>query len=166
MQEFLKTKFVFHTEGAGHRFHGVEIEVQLKHGERTMYDTMEKKDVYLLSICGHTSGCWGQCVDEIAEACDYIIPEKKRPMMRKLVGVWRDYHLNDTIPGTKKQMDCLKEFKYIPDLGVSRYDQQVAFLQDRGLLYDGEYRYGTAWLCKEIPEDVLNFLLTQIFHAV
>ena len=62
------------------------------------------------------------------------------------------YHLNSLHAGTVKQEDALHNSgKYFND-----YNDQCKYLESVGLLYDEDYKYGTAWLYREIPENDLN----------
>lgn len=77
--------------------------------------------------------------------------------------VWADWHLNDMVAGSPKQEAAIKAWK---DSGAKyEYSAACEMLKESGLLIDESYihegkpyQYGTAWLSKSIPEDVISFL--------
>jgi len=83
-----------------------------------------------------------------------------RAMVDDLRDVWERWHLNDLNAGTPAQMDALRSPEFRA-LGPYTYDGAVTFLKEQGL-YEvpspdgrGSYRYGTAWLKEDVPEEVL-----------
>jgi hypothetical protein len=83
--------------------------------------------------------------------------------VQKFLDLWELWHLNDMQAGTPKQTEALEEFyatRSYPDNG---YTQACEYLESKGLLYDahpetGEpYKYGSGWLYKAVPDDVLEF---------
>jgi hypothetical protein len=122
-----------------------------------------KWDGERLSIC---AGIWnprgtdyyscGQNVDEVA---GYFRSDKTTQALLRL---WRDWHLNDMNAGSPAQSAWMEanpiEAKY-PD---SHYDKARNALAEAGLnpdpsyLHNGKpYAYGSAWLKREIPADVI-----------
>ena len=91
----------------------------------------------------------GQCLDSIAK--DY--PDNKD--VQTIVRLWNKHHLNDMNAGTPRQT------KYLKRLGEYKsYDWACEELEKADLLHDKEfnypnekkgYRYGSAWLYREIP---------------
>lgn len=83
----------------------------------------------------------------------------------KFRAIWDEWHLNTTSAGSPRQNEFLKQYmKGNPDF---RYDYPVVvkLLEEAGLSPDTEhehegkpYRYGHAWLYREVPEDVINWL--------
>lgn len=122
-----------------------------------------------LSICGniwnarHTDiVCGGQCIDEIAK---YI----HSPKVQAIQAMWKKYHLNGMNAGTVEQEAAVK--KHFAEIG-RRYDYTEAceYLKSIGLyeveytgkscgrMYDHEmYRYGHAWLVRDLPEFVVEW---------
>ena len=96
----------------------------------------------------------GQCLDSIAK--DY--PDNKE--VQTIVKLWKKNHLNDMNAGTPRQT------KYLKSLGKYKsYDWACEELEKADLLYDKKYnypdqkegyRYGTAWLYREIPSEDLK----------
>lgn len=79
------------------------------------------------------------------------------PKAQKVLALWREWHLNDMLPGSPAQMAALNEHG-----GPFSYDGACAFLREKGLQPDPSYiingkpySYGSAWLGKEIPPDVV-----------
>lgn len=70
----------------------------------------------------------------------------------RLIEIWKAYHLNDMQPGTPKQMKIVKKCK--------THEEAIEKLTAKNLLIDkhpttGEpYKYGSAWLTLELPEDL------------
>ena len=92
----------------------------------------------------------GQCLDTIAK--DY--PKNKEVQL--IVELWKKYHLNDMNAGSPRQTE------YLRSLGeYKNYDWACEELEKVDLLIDKEftypqqlngYRYGSAWLFREIPQ--------------
>tara|TARA_R100000734_G_C3298979_1_gene89846 strand:+ start:248 stop:715 length:468 start_codon:yes stop_codon:yes gene_type:complete len=92
----------------------------------------------------------GQCIDAIAK--DY----PKNNDVKIILKLWKKHHLNDMNPGTPKQT------KYLESLGKYKsYEWACEELEKANLLYDNEmlgYRYGSAWLYKEIPDQDIKII--------
>jgi len=67
--------------------------------------------------------------------------------------IWDEWHLNDTIPGTIKQMKHVKRGKYTTAKKI---------LNEVGLLNDNGYKYGSKWLFNPAPNYIID-LLKRIF---
>ena len=101
------------------------------------------------------TGC-GQVISRIAK----LYPNNKEVQLIKKL--WLKYHLNDMNAGTPKQS------KYLSSLGrYIDYDWACKELEKVDLLYDKEYnypgqkqgyRYGSAWLYREIPKEDLQLI--------
>jgi len=79
--------------------------------------------------------------------------------LKDLLAIWKDYHLNDMNAGSARQEAALK------DCADSGYEARRKFLEERGLLFDDEhiidekpYEYGTSWIRRDVPQDVLRRL--------
>lgn len=100
----------------------------------------------------------GQCLDRIAK--DY--PKNKEVQL--ITKLWKKYHLNDMNAGTPRQTEHLKSLGEYKD-----YDWACEELKKVGLYADAEfspnnpYKYGTAWLFREIPQNDLE-LIKQIIN--
>lgn len=100
----------------------------------------------------------GQCLDTIAK--DY--PKNKEVQL--ITKLWQKYHLNDMNAGSPRQSEYLNSLGEYKD-----YDWACKELEKVDLLYDKEfspnnpYRYGSAWLFREIPESDLE-LIKQIIN--
>ena len=87
----------------------------------------------------------GQCLDKIKE----LHPDNK--LINEVHELWRKYHLNDLKAGT------LKQEEYLISLGeYINYDWACEELKKVGLYEDDGYRYGSAWLYREIPIEDLK----------
>jgi hypothetical protein len=78
----------------------------------------------------------------------------------KLMEVWERWHLNRTNAGTPAQSEWIRDHK--PEFKESGYTDWFVWacegLAEAGLNPDGDYRYGSAWLAEEVPEEVLIWL--------
>ena len=92
----------------------------------------------------------GQNLEEIAK----MFPKDER--VKRIVEVWRTWHLNDMKAGTPEQEKAIK--KWISGGNRYEYDKAVEYLKGEGLyevdLEGTPYRYGTKWLKEELPSDV------------
>lgn len=74
----------------------------------------------------------------------------------KIYSLWKQYHLNDLMPGTPKQMAFLSNIK--KPSNAEFYTWECEQLKKVDLLFDNldgkPYKYGTAWLTNEIPNDI------------
>lgn len=120
-----------------------------------------------LSLCGNIwnpretdiySG--GQCYETIAE----YFPYNKR--IKRLLEIWKRWHLNDMQAGSLKQMEWLRnnEVSYKAKQSASThyvnwYDWATEELKNVGLNPDNGYTFGSAWLKEELPGDVVSELI-------
>ena len=152
----------------GRKDHAVEIDIRLEDGS--------------LGICGSIWNrrhsdilCGGQCHDEIDK---YF---SNNSTWQTIFSIWKECHLNDMQPGSPRQMLYLETIEDKDRPLISRkykdkdewsefrhdshYDWACYELKEKGLLVDEyylhegkPYRYGTAWLRKELPARVLKQL--------
>ena len=108
------------------------------------------------SVCGniwnatHTDiVCGGQCLDTMIKFSSLANNE----LFMKIYKLWKVWHLNSMHPGTVAQEEALANFT--PKNQYDRYEEDCAYLDSIGLLVDNGYKYGSAWLHREIPDDVL-----------
>jgi hypothetical protein len=90
------------------------------------------------SMSGSCGGSFGQMYDSI----------KPTTTQKKLIDIWKKYHLNDMNAGTPEQEEALKNFK-------GDYPEKCEHLKKAGLyevdLKGKKYKYGTAWLTRDLP---------------
>ena len=86
----------------------------------------------------------GQCLDEILE----YFPGNEQ--VKYIHSLWKQWHLNDLNAGTLLQQAALSSLK------STDYADRCEHLKERDLYNDRGYEYGTAWLVKEIPADVIQ----------
>lgn len=133
------------------------IEMELRYKDNDMSRPV-------LSICGdlwnarHTDIVMGgQCLDEMAQldglSCN--------PLFRKLYRLWKAYHLNDMHAGTVKQEQALDDARK-SGKRLCCYEDSCKYLESVGLLDDDGYRYGSAWLYREIPENDLKEIVSLL----
>ena len=119
-----------------------------------------------LSIIGvegprKSGNCAGSCGQIESELKDFVNFAKgwsfsKLQTFRKF---WKEWHLNHMVAGSPRQESHLNE------IGRKDYVENLKALEQAGLspdmeyLHDGKpYVYGSAWLKKEVPAHVLDFL--------
>ena len=162
----MREKVIFHREGKlcnikkeDDKVYTVKISVEIKEKEGESWEM--KKGIYrTLSVTGEINYMRenisiGQVWEEIVEAvreervynCDIAL-------LSELLCYWAKYHLNDLIPGTKRQMMILEVFGY-----PCEYPEQEKVLERVGLLIDNGYRSGTKWLVEPIPEEVIERII-------
>lgn len=153
----------------------VELELRKKGGEKTFtIDPKTKERIYTgettpiyyeFSASGtiwnaKKTDCLegGQCLDTIAE---YI----KDPLFLEIYGLWGKYHLNGMNAGTPEQKEAIQKMgsrsynyktvcEYLKNIGL--YEVNYTGLSI-GKVYNNEpYKYGHAWLIREIPQDVIT----------
>jgi hypothetical protein len=99
-------------------------------------------------------------------ACGQIIDEilgyfPNNPIVQKISAIWSEWHLNDMTAGSPAQEAYLKANPVSYTYPQSHYDEACKALEAAGLNPDQNYnlngkpyRYGTAWLTREIPDAV------------
>lgn len=111
-----------------------------------------------LSITGNVgTRSFGQIRDELLKIT-HCEPGWNVGKIVKLHSIWKEWHLNNLVAGSPAQE------KWIEAAGVNRYndilqEMPAHILDDETYLHNGKpYRYGSAWLCKDVPADVLEWL--------
>lgn len=121
-----------------------DIDVKLESGRLSISGVVYEGEKLLRSERNLISA--GQCLDEARD----ILPAK-------LAEVWERWHLNDLRAGTYRQEEALRSVKDTFDR-LNWYDEACKYLSSLDLLFDGEYKYGSAWLTEELPEDVIEYI--------
>ena len=114
----------------------------------------------------------GQNIDTISKLTKF------NPVVQQMYQVWKEYHLNDMQAGSPRQegfklaLNYMRTSSNIPSLpnkspNIS-YDDLTHALDKCNLLVDWSYtnpntgnlgyKYGSAWLTKEIPEEVIEMI--------
>ena len=110
---------------------------------------------------GNAIGCCGQLHRELKDF-NAFANGWNQGKVNRFVSVWRKWHLNDMIAGSPAQMEYLESRRATNALehAVICEELEANDLQpDMHYFHDGKpYRYGTAWLKKEVPDDVIDFL--------
>lgn len=111
---------------------------------------------------GDCRGSAGQCIDSLRDEIAFD-PQWSRETANELVELWDRWHLNDMRAGSPAQEAHLRGGNYItgerPMFAVDRFDWTKEELRRAGLNPDpnhNDYRYGSAWLSEDVPDDVLE----------
>lgn len=156
MTENEKTRkfFIGYTdyETPGKKVNAVGVEISLKDGK--YFSAM----AWILDSKRRDHLIGGQCFDSINYNCPDI---KANPIWQKIYRLWKLYHLNDMHAGTIEQEEALDKWaSESVENTIADYDKSCEYLKSIGLYevdYNGKpYRYGSAWLKRDIPEDDLN----------
>ena len=103
----------------------------------------------------------GQILGEISK----FYPNNK--LVKKIVSIWSQYHLNDLTPGSPKQMAYLKSLSKPSNAEFYTWEceqlKKVNLLIDESFFHNYEpYKYGSSWLKTEIPENVQQEIFSII----
>ena len=151
----------------------VTLDIELKHGDREKLGVDGKiyENPLQFSITG---GIWnlihsditsgGQIEDDLEEALvkhDFVpVYPLDYQEMRKLLDVWKKWHLNDTKAGTEKQEKIIDE--HMDDQKYAHldkfYDRKIEILKDNNLVVDNGIVFGKNWYYQPLPDDVVKFV--------
>lgn len=156
-KEFFRTEYPLRVE--------IEITLKKKKGKQLSIDLEEIKDPICLSISGtiYERKTWihtGQIEDILEEAKSngwkklFIDKEK----LRKLLVIWKKWHLNDLRAGTRKQMEVINKWQKKMKKDNLSYEEECKVLKEKNLLIDRGYEYGTKWLYEPLPKEVIEFV--------
>lgn len=134
--EYKKTVFLGHHKPNRR----VEIEIEITRGEKGA----------ILSICGNVWNsrktdiiAGGQMEDSILSYLDY--PKYPLPKLRRLLEIWKRYHLNNMHAGCEHQ----------------RAFESKPYTENEGAIcHICNYVYGTAWNYEALPEAIIEELKT------
>ena len=138
----MEKKFVFRPGN----YYRVEVKIQLRENRREyVWKDDDLKEVRgnafsaMVMVYRHNSFvCGGQCLDD-PEVLDLIkngkLCEKDKMIYLEIFRLWKNYHLNDMHAGCEHQKKGTPVGEICPICG---------------------YRYGSAWLYREIPEKDLE----------
>lgn len=143
----------------GRRINKVQVELRLTEPNEP------NKPKYTFSASGTVwnnkeTDCYmgGQCIDSLLE----YLPKNK--LLKEIHDIWKDHHLNDMHAGTEEQEAYLKSLgKYqsyewaCEELKkVNLYEVPHPFLISKNYDTPHMYKYGHAWLYREIPTNVIS----------
>lgn len=121
-KDILKEKLEFHDKNGNL----AELKIEIKAGK--------------LSISGKIGGGCGQCQDSIKPA---------NTEQFRLLEIWDKWHLNDMHAGTEKQEEAVKA--WLKKGNKYDYTKVCHHLRGKQLQTDNGYKYGSAWLKRELP---------------
>lgn len=138
------------------KINAVTIDLKLVEKECINFETGVKETMFVFSA---SAAIWnskntdivagGQMLDELPELY------KGNSLVKQIVEIWKEYHLNDLQAGTKIQTSFVKQ--YFKDNNL-KYDYKDAceYLTEIGMIEDCGFKYGHQWLCKPIPSDIVE----------
>ena len=107
---------------------------------------------------GNCKGSAGQCRESLLTC----LPEGdlSKEQLEKLYAIWNEWHLNDLQAGSPDQEKFLEQQSNDYDYNTACTVLEAAGLNpDPNYMHNDEpYRYGSAWLRKEVPEDVIEWV--------
>ena len=140
----------------------VEVEAELKTCDSYDWENPEAKKAFTeLTVSG---SIWeGKSKSDrnnvSAGQCHYgINPNdfKEKAEIMVIKDIWKHWHLNCTLPGSKAQEEALRMF-YKINPGIERsYGKAMDYLKTINLLDDKGYSYGSKFLGKELPEAIIT----------
>jgi hypothetical protein len=143
--------------GQGKGFKTIKVEIQLATQICKDWETLEEKRMYVFTASASTKGMYGQCLNYIHNKAEqYIVPEAMQNVFKRIYEIWDEYHLNELQSGTKRQTAALSDGLHRAD----HYTEACEYLDSIGLLVDNGFEYGHGWLCKEIPDEIVNEIMT------
>ena len=81
---------------------------------------------------------------------------------KKLVEFWKKHHRNNLKAGTKAQTELVEEYRKSAENNKYDYTEACKYLEEKGMLVDRGYRYGTSWLCTTFPQDELLSIIQEL----
>ena len=133
--------------GTGRKVNEVDVDIELK----------EKDEGMALSLVGSVWNArktdivvGGQCQDELAKLPQF----QEGGKYRELIELWK-WHLNDMRAGTEWQEKILDEWKAGHPGEQLDYAKACEVLKARKAYSDKGYKYGSKWLYRPLPDDVV-----------
>jgi hypothetical protein len=102
-------------------------------------------------------GSFGQGIDTVAAFARKLEPEQ-RSALKRLCELWRKWHLNDMNAGTEAQQAALASMP--KEDGGDWYGRACTHLAGCDLLTDRGYKFGSKWLVRALPAEVVSELET------
>lgn len=128
--------------------------MQGRHHETTEHDAVD--DYFSISICGSTVTADSRRRGDIDGGGQNIDTVAMVPGIGKLVDVWKEYHLTDMTAGCAHQTPV-----YAPDT----YGRSVPSLDLTAPCPVTGYRYGHAWLVRDLPASAVQAVLNTLRNA-
>lgn len=121
------------------------------------WETLEEvENREVLSICGDMyTGKTYKRFEGCGQIYDCFVA--KTPAQKKLVEFWKKHHLNDLKAGTKAQTELLEEYRK-----TAANTEECKYLEEKGMLVDRGYKYGTSWLCTTFPKEELLTIIQEL----
>lgn len=161
---------------------GGEPTFTVENGEKTY--TGECTPAYFeLSICGYVWNsrntdiiCAGQCLEEINKHLGKKMSARNIKIFKKLLALWRQYHLNGMHAGTPVQEAFLAGLKamgwkytYVDACeklkAAKLYEVSYTGISVGHRMENEPYKYGHGWIVQELPESVVQEVIKLCSEA-
>jgi hypothetical protein len=150
-------------KGTSHSNVIIEVRVVEKKKRDTAQKTVDLKPApqkyTTLSCIGEGSDYWGQCQQSIRKYIPSFELNIPKEQLLRILEVWDEWHLNDMEAGTKLQEEILVKHYGKKKRGYT-YVDACNVLKKEGLYVDRGYKYGSAWLLRILPEEIIEEIKT------
>jgi hypothetical protein len=129
--------------------------IQLSNTKKDIY-LNDIQEYYTVSFSANSRNFGGQCYDIILDDDSLKIIDKEQ--VKRIIELWKKYHLNNLNAGCVEQTAAVEEFKK-----SNKYDYNAVceYLKKKNLHSIGGYEYGTKWLINPLSEkDILLIIET------
>lgn len=155
MVNFRKVYRIGTMQSIGGRWYSVYLEVEYKDGRLSICGTEGP------TVGGNCIGATGQIIMDFDLSKLKPAPGWTHESIARVFAIWEEWHLNDMKAGKPEQEAAVKEWRAeLKAAGVSTggYSHVCSMLACRDLLVVDGYKYGSAWLKVEVPEEILQEL--------
>lgn len=125
------------------------------HAQRTVDLKPAPQKYTTLSCIGEGKDYWGQCQQHIRKDLPNIELAISKEQLLRILEVWEEWHLNDMEAGTKQQEEIVVNHYGKGKRGYT-YKDACDVLEREGLYKDRDYKYGSAWLLRILPEEIIE----------
>ena len=156
----------YHGTGKKTNSGSLTLKIETKETNFRDWETLVRPEgmVSTVSICGEIRDGRNSC--ELGQIIDTISTMYPTDAVKRIAELWRKWHLNDMCAGTKAQTEFLNAYianqknvaEFNRELRLDHYGVSCRILSVNGLLIHRGYKYGTEWLVKIVPQDVIDEL--------
>ena len=135
----------------------LRFDIELQERSGTSWETLDeiRAEEFRMRGSPNAKHSGDQGIERIVERYRDRVPKDRLNDFDRLIEMWRKYHLNGMTAGTEKQMEIVDTLNL---RCVTDYKETCKILEQKGLLVDRGYKYGTKWLLRPIPKEDLDFI--------